>query len=274
MSWTLLVKYTVKVDECSADHDEECHRLDRAIQASFDFCQSLSTDTRNAVASFSTSKTPSSSTPLQSKHVKQIEKIGRYRDLCIFATKATSRYPELFRNLKLEQLNPYSRTRILDPFKKESVNYYVHAEIQLLTFYDLTPSLEAQAPRVLGVREEKGACVLPTQHVGIQIPTTPALLATNVDPANLLLRRTITDQKPFHLEILGMHICFETEDDKPGRITLRKNSTVPNGAIDVDAMAPGDMVDFYGEDETFPMHLDLYRTAEHSISLDLEWLPD
>ncbi|KAL8973557.1 MAG: hypothetical protein Q9197_002200 [Variospora fuerteventurae] len=423
-----------KVDECSADHDEECHRLDSVIQASFDFCQSLSTDTRDAVASFSTRKIPSSSTPLQSKHVKQIEKIGRYRDLCIFATKATSRYPELFRNLKLAQLNPYSRTRILDQFKKESVNYYVHAEIQLLTFYDLTPSLEAQAPRVLGVSksacylcnlfislhgkyfiskthgrlyhqwtvpnlaalnttqrrqyrtilqkmhglckaatpksstlrrlcppestydfcafgilspiaastasmssqktirapplssplvqdfesnrsmaidhtvaipsadsvtaavpgvpgspsdppsevcyeptrigEEKSASVLPTHHVGIQIPTTSTLLATNVDPANLLLRRTITDLKPFHIEIPGMHICFETEDNKPGRITLRKNSTVPNGAIDVDAMAPGDMVDFYGEDETFPVHLDLYRTAGHSISLDLEWLPD
>lgn len=134
------------------------------------------------------------------------------------------------------------------------------------------PSEVRYEPTSIG--EEKGACVLPTQHVGIQIPTTSALLATNVDPANLLLRRTITDQKPFQLEIHGMRICFETEDNKRGRITLRKNSTVPNGAIDVDAMAPGDMVDFYGEDETFPMHLDLYRTAEHSISLDLEWLPD
>lgn len=134
------------------------------------------------------------------------------------------------------------------------------------------PSEVRYEPTSIG--EEKGACVLPTQHVGIQLPTTSALLATNVDPANLLLRRTITDQKPFHLEIPGMRICFETEDNKRGRITLKKSSTVPNGAIDVDAMAPGDMVDFYGEDETFPMHLDLYRTAEHSISLDLEWLPD
>ncbi|KAL8959208.1 MAG: hypothetical protein Q9193_003889 [Seirophora villosa] len=359
-------------------------------------------------------------------------KIGRYRDVCIFFTKAASRYPELFKASRLELLNPYSRMRILDSSKGEPVNYYVHAEIQLITFYDLTPSLKALAPRVFGVSKwacylcnlfvslhgkyfiskthgrlyhqwtvpnlasmstaqrrqyrkilqeihqlckaaalksskigrsyppesaydfhahgipspiaassaspissqntirassigphvqdlvsnrsaameltaaipsagrvpvpdapgsssdppsevryecadegkERGVCVSPPQHAESQTASTSASLAANADPADCLLKHTITHQEPYHLDLHGVHICFEAGENTLGRITLRENSTVPNGTINVDAMAAGDVLDFYRKDESLSVHLDLHRTAQRSISLDLEWLPD
>lgn len=420
------------VDEGFADDHQECHRLDRAVQSSFDFCQRISPSTPNAVASSAIGQACSSNKPLQSKHVKQIEKIGRYQDLCIFFAKAASRYPELFKASRLELLNPYSRTRILDSSKREPVNYYVHAEIQMITFYDLTPSLKALAPRVLGVSKwacylcnlfvslhgkyfiskthgrlyhqwtvpdlasmstaqrrqyrkilqeihrlckaaalkssktgrsyppesaydfhahgilspiaastaspissqntirapstgpqvqdpvsnrsaameltaaipsagrisipdvpespsdppsevryecadegkGRGVCVFPPQHAESQTATTSTSLAANADPADCLLKHTITCQKSYHLELHGVHICFEAGENTRGRITLRENSTVPNGAINVDAMAAGDVLNFYRKDESLSVHLDLHRTAQRSISLDLEWLPD
>lgn len=421
-----------KVDGDFADHHRECQQLDRAVQSSFDLCQSITTDTPSAVASVATSQASSSNTALDSKHIKQIKKIGRYRDVCIFFTKAASRYPELFKDLRLELLSPYLSTRIFDPYKKDFVDYYVHAEVQLITFYDLTPTLKALAPRVLGVSKcacylcnlfislhgkyfiskthgrlyhqwtvpnlvsmstaqrrqyrrilqeihglckvaalksyrtgrpyppesaydlhthrilspiaastasplssqntirapssgphgqdlvsnrsaameltaaipsagrvpvpdapgspsdppsevrykcadegkERGVCVFPPQHAESQTPTTSASLAANADPADCLLKHTITHQKPYHLDLHGVHICFEAGENTRGRITLRENSTVPNGAINVDAMAAGDVLDFYRKDESLSVHLDLHRTAQRSISLDLEWLPD
>lgn len=416
-----------KVDEDFADHHRECQQLDRAVRSSSDLCQSITTHTPSA-----TSQASSSNTPLNSKHIKQIEKIGRYRDVCIFFTKAAIRYPELFKDLRLELLSPYLSTRIFDPYKKDFVDYYVHAEVQLITFYDLTPSPNAPAPRVLGVSKcacylcnlfislhgkyfiskthgrlyhqwtvpnlvsmstaqrrqyrrilqeihrlckvaalksyrtarpyppesaydlhahgilspiaastaspissqntirapstgphvqdlvsnrsaameltaaipsagrvsvpdvpespsdppsevryectdegkERGVCVFPPQHTESQTATASASLAANADPADCLLKHTITHQKPYHLDLHGVHICFEAGENTRGRITLRENSTVPNGAINVDAMASGDVLDFYRKDEPLSVHLDLHRTAQRSISLDLEWLPD
>ncbi|KAL9011323.1 MAG: hypothetical protein Q9173_003824 [Seirophora scorigena] len=115
-----------EVDGDFADHHRECQQLDRAVQSSFDLCQSITTDTPSAVASIATSQASSSNTPLH--------------------------------NLRLESLSPYLSTRLFNPYTMGSVDYYVHAEVQLITFYDLTPSLKALAPRVLGV--SKWACYL------------------------------------------------------------------------------------------------------------------
>lgn len=146
------------VDGNFADQGEDDERLRKAVQSSSDYCTAIRARTRNPPPSSSENENSPSSTPLQSKHVRLIEKIGRYWDLCVFLTKATCRYPVLFKNTRLETQRPYIPTRILDSVTRKPVRYYVHAEIQLITFYGMMPSLESQMPRVLGV--SKSACYL------------------------------------------------------------------------------------------------------------------
>ncbi|KAI4130960.1 MAG: hypothetical protein LQ338_001471 [Usnochroma carphineum] len=420
--------------------DEENQRLRRAVQASFDFCTAVTAYTRDALPSSSTKQRLSQRTPLESKHIKQIEKIGRYWDVCIFMTKATRRYSEPFQRLKLEILKPYSRSRMLDPCTKKAVNYYVHAEIQLVTFYGMTPKLEGLKPRVLGV--SKSACYLcdlfislhnqffiskthgrlydqwtvpdlaafgtaqrqqyrtilqnmyrvcksetlkssastrqcppestydfhaymplsplaattvtqlssqttirgPSPSQQLQSPVndpsepapddtteaptagsvsvedlldskstsvqssgrvrdhsaveglergelmagidrlvsaqdsesqTPAQSATrslSTEAAALSLEHTITHQAPYRLDIHGMRITFEIEEPQQGRITIKANSTAVAHAIDVDTVMPGDVLDFYRENEPASLRLDLCRKHQRPVCLELEWL--
>ncbi|KAL8684160.1 MAG: hypothetical protein Q9224_006559, partial [Gallowayella concinna] len=101
---------------------------------------------------------------LANRDVQQVYKLGRYWGLCQFLTKAARRYPALFCRASLEHIRPYTNTRstisisILKNSKKNSVECFVHAEIQLITFYGLSKSRGYLEPRWLGV--SKSACYL------------------------------------------------------------------------------------------------------------------
>ncbi|KAL9604449.1 MAG: hypothetical protein Q9179_001838 [Wetmoreana sp. 5 TL-2023] len=141
-----------------ADEDEENRLLQQAVKSSFDFWIAIAAHTTNA-SPLPLIKGPSlGAATLESKHIRQVGKIGRYWDLCVFIAKAACRYPGLFNNLRLEVLQPFTRVRSSVTASGKSLRCSVHAEIQMVTFYGMTRSLNHHVPRVLGV--SRSACYL------------------------------------------------------------------------------------------------------------------
>lgn len=92
------------------------------------------------------------------KHIRQIYKIGRYWGLCIYMAEASRKYNEVFHSIDLMVTAPYEP--IISPisYRGTSIDCHVHAEIQLLVFYDSTPNHWTLKPRIIGV--SKAACFL------------------------------------------------------------------------------------------------------------------
>ena len=140
------------------NEDGEIQLLQKIVKSCFDFCTAVvASISPTSLLAFS-NRQVHGHTVFQNTYVKQLSKIGRYWDFCLFVTKATRQYPNLFRNLRLELLRPYMPVKFPIPNTKETTKCYVHAEIQLVTFYGLTPLREGREPRVLGV--SKSACYL------------------------------------------------------------------------------------------------------------------
>ena len=93
------------------------------------------------------------------KVVRQLNKIGRYWGLCIDMAEASRKYGDTFHRLELKIIPSYQAIRSSISFVKgRMAKCHVHAEIQLLTFYELNLNLATVKPRVLGV--SKSACYL------------------------------------------------------------------------------------------------------------------
>ncbi|KAL8932461.1 MAG: hypothetical protein Q9216_006826 [Gyalolechia sp. 2 TL-2023] len=146
------------LDRNFADKYEELQLLQDAVKSSAACYLAITTSTSETPAFTSKDKRVLRQNILKSKHVQQVGKIGRYWTLCVFVTKTARRYPDLFKNIRLELLRPYKPVKSTVTPMQPSIDCYVHAEIQLIVFYGLTPNLEGQMPRVLGV--SKSACYL------------------------------------------------------------------------------------------------------------------
>ena len=93
------------------------------------------------------------------KCIQQVDKIGRYWGLCVYMAKSSVRFSALFKALDLKILPAYQGiTPSLSTIQGKRVSYFVHAEIQLVTFYGLCSNAPRTRPRVLGV--SKSACYL------------------------------------------------------------------------------------------------------------------
>lgn len=86
--------------------------------------------------------------------IEQVNKIGRYWAACVYMTDASRKYPKLFENIDVQTVIPYRGLK--SPISPNMV--FVHAEIQLVTFYGLNPSTTSLKPRILGT--SKMACYL------------------------------------------------------------------------------------------------------------------
>lgn len=96
---------------------------------------------------------------LDDRCIQQVNKIGRYWGLCVYLTKYAREYGKIFKNLSLEILAPYEDVKSSIAYEEGSrVSCFVHAEIQLVTFYGLHHTDDRTMPRVLGV--SKAACYL------------------------------------------------------------------------------------------------------------------
>lgn len=93
------------------------------------------------------------------RRIQQVNKIGRYWGLCVYLTKYARAYGKIFKNLSLEVLTPYEDVKSSIAYEEGSqVSCFVHAEIQLVTFYGLNGTGDRTMPRILGV--SKAACYL------------------------------------------------------------------------------------------------------------------
>lgn len=94
----------------------------------------------------------------KNKYIEQVYKLGRYWGLCVYLAAASRKYWNIFQSMDLATIRPYRS--IISPisFKGGSVECHVHAEIQLLIYYDSSPDVSILKPRVLGV--SKAACYL------------------------------------------------------------------------------------------------------------------
>lgn len=96
---------------------------------------------------------------LNDRRIQQVNKIGRYWGLCVYLTKYARAYGKIFKNLSLEILTPYEDVKSSIAYEEGSrVSCFVHAEIQLVTFYGLHGNDGRTMPRILGV--SKAACYL------------------------------------------------------------------------------------------------------------------
>ena len=101
----------------------------------------------------------------QNKNIQQIYKIGRYWDVCLELPKHARKHRALFQRMKLECIpfyHPIISTVFYRPHARATMNScvecHVHAEIQLLVYYDMSTDTETLPPRVIGVN--KAACYL------------------------------------------------------------------------------------------------------------------
>lgn len=145
-----------KLDRNFANKNEELQFLQEAVKSSSAFYSAIVTSP-NKKSPFN--KRPAAKQKeLHSKYVQQVAKIGRYWDLCVFMTKITRRYPDIFKNLRLDLIPLYKSVKVPVPPMQKIEDCYIHAEIQLVVFYGMTPNPKGQMPRVLGV--SKSACYL------------------------------------------------------------------------------------------------------------------
>ncbi len=87
--------------------------------------------------------------------------------MCVYLTRFSRGYGEIFRNLSLQILTPYEGIISSISFKEgRRVSCFVHAEIQFVTFYGLNPNIGTKRPRILGV--SKASCYLCSLFLLIQ----------------------------------------------------------------------------------------------------------
>ena len=87
-----------------------------------------------------------------------IKKLAHFMDMSKYMTDASRKYRQLFCNIRFEQLPAYKPVRLPTLPSSPPLNCYVHAEIQMITFYAQNPQINQKAPRVVGA--SKSACYL------------------------------------------------------------------------------------------------------------------
>jgi hypothetical protein len=133
--------------------EDELPSLMHLVDASFaissteeikDFAQRLQTNTKHThqVAS-------------AIKSLRQIQKIGSYRRICMSLIAAAKQFPNLFQHVVLEYLDPYQGVSTTIGYHEWATTCHVHAEVQLAVHYDLN---EDCRPRCIGT--SKWLCYL------------------------------------------------------------------------------------------------------------------
>lgn len=126
--------------------------LKTAVRQSHDLCTSRGKTIEETISTHGLD----SRSVCMNKHIRQMNKIGRYWGLCIDLAETSRRYRKLFLNIYLRPIPSYRSITI--PLNGVESTCFVHAEIQLLTFYAMNDSLDSLKPRILGV--SKSACYL------------------------------------------------------------------------------------------------------------------
>ena len=144
------------VDKIGAKTDNGEQLMKEVIIKSYGICTSEGTQTLEETVTrhgFDPGEVTSN------KHIRQLNKIGRYWGLCTSMTGDSRRYSTLFANARLRPLRPYqgmnSHISFIDGQRARCL---VHAEMQIIAFYGNIRNTSALVPRVIGA--SKSACYL------------------------------------------------------------------------------------------------------------------
>ncbi|MCJ1464795.1 hypothetical protein MMC07_003408 [Pseudocyphellaria aurata] len=152
------------VDKEWENTEQGFQMLKEIVRKSYDFCTSGDTCSTLEETIHSLGLNPS---PIcADKRIHQVQKIGRYWELSVHLTKCSKKYDKVFKDLNLQILQPYQRIESAVSSTGLRVSCFVHAEIQLVTFYGLNANSAIRRPRVLGA--SKKACYLCNLFVLIQ----------------------------------------------------------------------------------------------------------
>ena len=142
------------VDDCEKGSPEEEVLLKTVAQQSFDFCTPGGRVLEQTMAFYGFD----SPKILENKHIRQVNKLGRYWGLCEDIAEASRKYGRVFASIDLQILTRYEPSTAVLSAKARPFPCHVHAEIQLLIHYWKKSSPVGPRPRVLGV--SKAACYL------------------------------------------------------------------------------------------------------------------
>lgn len=144
------------VDKVGAKTDNGEQLLKEVIIQSYGICTSEGTQTLEETVTrhgFDPGEVTSN------KHIRQLNKIGRYWGLCTSMTDDSRRYPTLFAYAQLRTLRPYQGMNSYISFiDGQRARCLVHAEMQIIAFYGNIRNTSALVPRVIGA--SKSACYL------------------------------------------------------------------------------------------------------------------
>ena len=130
--------------------------LCQIVQESYDLCTSAGTSTLEETIKDHGFE---SGVVSSNKHIRQVDKIGRYWGLCKFMTENSRKYAKAFTDIQLEVLRPYQgKTSSIAFTEGQRARCLVHAEMQIIAFYARASNATLKKPRVIGV--SKSACYL------------------------------------------------------------------------------------------------------------------
>lgn len=142
------------VDRLEPAGEDGISALKRVVKACHDFCTSRGHSVQETLHQYGLDPDQASRLPI----VKSIEKVGHYFRICQDLIRASKHYSVLFKSLVLDVLPSFQKYTPLPMTSEGKISYRVHAEIQILIFYDLQSPHISLKPRVIGA--SKGACYL------------------------------------------------------------------------------------------------------------------
>ncbi len=145
-----------EIEKCAKETSDCAQLLRQVVKESYDLCTSAGTSTlEETIRTYGFENAG----VFRNKHIRQVDKIGRYWGLCKSAAEDSRKYAKAFTDIQLEVIRPYQA-------KSSSITYtdgqrapcFVHAEMQITAFYGKASNATLKKPRVIGV--SKSACYL------------------------------------------------------------------------------------------------------------------
>ena len=145
-----------EVDDCELSPERLRHTLETAIKETHNLCTSggsSSLEERVSEYGFRPSQAASNRT------VRRLDKLGRYWGLCKALAEDSRRYTKLFTKIQMQCPPPFEgKNSDISFIPGQRARCLVHAEMQLLVFYNLRIPRGSRKPRIIGV--SKSCCYL------------------------------------------------------------------------------------------------------------------
>lgn len=142
-----------------AGSEREFSALKEVVKGSFAFCKNESVRGYAKRLEDSIGGTPTRQVASAMKTLRQVEKIGAYWRVAVVLVKTSVEYPELFRErVGLAFLTPYESVPTRIGYEAWATSCHVHAEVQLVVYYDLAAHRSRDRASGRAVGEEEGGC--------------------------------------------------------------------------------------------------------------------